>query len=259
MTNKQRLDLIEKYIREHKYADLNTLAERFDISLSTVRRALNDLEVANVIRRHHGGASLVEEDSNTGGYDFITQDNRNTEEKHAIARTMADLIEPGMTVLLDGGTTTYTVARALVDKRLVVITNSLPIAALFGEVGSSETIVTGGTVYSRLGILYGPACEEAIDRVHVDIAVCGGAGLTADGIWNNNSFISAFQKHMIRVCDKLYFVIDSSKHDKRALSLVTRLEKCFTLITDKPLPDDIAAKAAEVGTEVIVAKPAGKA
>ena len=133
MTNKQRLDLIEKYIREHKYADLHTLADKFGISLYTVRRALNELEAANIICRHHGGASLVEEDNGSSGYDFITQDNRQTEQKHAIARTMADLIEPGMTVMLDGGTTTYTVARALVEKRLVVITNSLPIAALFGD------------------------------------------------------------------------------------------------------------------------------
>ncbi|MBC2596445.1 DeoR/GlpR transcriptional regulator [Ruficoccus amylovorans] len=256
MTNKQRLDLIEKYIREHKYADLHTLAEKFDISLSTVRRALNDLEAANIICRHHGGASLVEEDANSSGYDFITQDNRHTEQKHAIARKMAQLIEPGATVMLDGGTTTYTVARALVEKRLVVITNSLPIAALFGEVGSSETIVTGGTVYSRLGILYGPACEQAINRVHVDIAVCGCAGLTPEGIWNNNSFLASFQQHMLNVCDKLYFVMDSSKLGKRALSLVTELSDKYTLITDREPPPEIAGPAAEAGTEIIVAPPA---
>ena len=62
MTNKQRLDLIEKYIREHKYADLHTLAARFKTSLSTVRRALDSLEEKGVLRRHHGGASLVETD-----------------------------------------------------------------------------------------------------------------------------------------------------------------------------------------------------
>ncbi len=255
MTNKQRLDLIEKYIREHNYADLHTLADKFDISLSTVRRALNDLEAANIIRRHHGGASLIEDDSSGGGYDFITQDNRNTAEKHAIAQAMAERIEPGMTVLLDGGTTSYTVARALVDKRLIVITNSLPIAALFGEVGSSETIMTGGIVYSRQGILYGPACEEAIDRVHVDIAVCGAAGMTADGLWNNNAFVSAFQQRMIRVCDQLFFVLDSSKHGKRALSRVTRLENTFTVITDAEPPADIRTAADEVGTQIVVAPP----
>jgi DeoR/GlpR family transcriptional regulator of sugar metabolism len=60
MTNRQRTDLIERDLREHKYADLRTLAERFGGSLSTVRRALGQLEARGIVRRHHGGASLIE-------------------------------------------------------------------------------------------------------------------------------------------------------------------------------------------------------
>jgi len=89
MTNKQRLDLIERFIREHKYADLHTLAERFEISLSTVRRALNDLESTGIVRRHHGGASLVAEEADSTGYDFITQDDRQADEKHAASLSRA--------------------------------------------------------------------------------------------------------------------------------------------------------------------------
>ena len=63
MTNKQRVDLVERHIREHHYADLRTLAERFQSSVSTVRRALDQLEQRGVVRRHHGGASLVETDA----------------------------------------------------------------------------------------------------------------------------------------------------------------------------------------------------
>ena len=59
MTNKQRTDLIEKYIREHKYADLSSLAARFSGSLSTVRRALDSLEQRGIVRRHHGGAGMT--------------------------------------------------------------------------------------------------------------------------------------------------------------------------------------------------------
>ena len=63
MTNKQRTDLIERHLREHKYADLHSLAQRFGGSLSTVRRILDGLEERGVVRRHHGGASLVEGDA----------------------------------------------------------------------------------------------------------------------------------------------------------------------------------------------------
>src|SRR5690606_40931157 len=101
MTNKQRIDLIERFIREHKYADLHTLAARFGISLSTVRRALDALETRGVLRRHHGGASLVETDELAKEYDFIARDQRQSEEKFAIARLMADMVQPGMTVILD--------------------------------------------------------------------------------------------------------------------------------------------------------------
>ncbi|HZP59120.1 MAG TPA: DeoR family transcriptional regulator, partial [Opitutaceae bacterium] len=118
MTNKQRLDLIEQYIRKHKYADLHTLAARFTTSLSTARRALDELEKRGVLRRHHGGASLVETDEVAKEFDFIARDQRQVEEKYAIARVIADLVAPGMTVILDGGTSIYAVARLLATKRL---------------------------------------------------------------------------------------------------------------------------------------------
>src|SRR5918994_93752 len=127
MTNKQRTDLIERYIREHKYADLRTLATRFAGSLSTVRRALDSLESRGIVRRHHGGASLIETDALAQEHDFLSRVQRQANQKFAIASLVADQVEPGTTVILDGGTTTYAVARLLAEKRVQVITNSLPV------------------------------------------------------------------------------------------------------------------------------------
>ena len=116
MTNRRRVDLIEKYLRDHRYADLHTLASRFDISASTVRRALDELESRGVARRHHGGASLIEADEVAREYDFIARDQRNAEEKFAMARFIAERVLPGMTVIIDGGTSPYAVARLLIGK-----------------------------------------------------------------------------------------------------------------------------------------------
>ena len=76
MTSKQRTDSIARYIREHNYADLHTLAARFGGSLSTVRRALDQLEAQGIVRRHHGGASLVETDALAQEYDFTARNER---------------------------------------------------------------------------------------------------------------------------------------------------------------------------------------
>jgi len=242
MTNKQRTDLMERFIREHKYADLRVLSQRFDSSLSTVRRALDQLVDRGVVRRHHGGASLIETDAVAQEYDFIARDQRHPEEKFAIARLVADQIEPGMTVILDGGSTTYAVARLIVDKDLQVITNSLPIAALFADLGSLETIVLGGSIDSRLGVLVGPLCEQSLGQIHADLAILGGAGVTEAGVWNHNALIVATQRKMIAASERTIFALASSKFGRKAMSLTAPFNEKFTIVTDqKPAPAVVAA------------------
>ena len=242
ITNKQRLDLIETYIREHKYADLHVLAKTFDTSLSTVRRALNDLETAGIIRRHHGGASLVEVGSSSG-YDFITQDDTNAEEKHRIADKVAEIVQDGMTIMIDGGTTTYSVTKAILDKRLIIVTNSLPIAALLNEVSACETVVTGGSLYNRLGVLCGPLCESALEEMHADLAIVGCAGLTEEGVWNSNALLASFQRKMIKSSAHTLVVADGDKLGRRALTLTSRFEPNFSIVTTTR-PDPITTAIA---------------
>lgn len=254
MTNKQRTDLIERHIREHRYADLRTLATRFGSSLSTVRRALDTLEEKGVVRRHHGGASLIETDEVSQEYDFVARNLRHPDEKFAIASLAAKQIQPGMTVILDGGSTTYAVARLLVDKRLQVITNSLPIASLFSDVGSVETIVIGGTIYNRLGVALGPMCEESFSQIHADVAVLGGAGITESGIWNHNALIVAAQRKMIKAAERSIFALDKSKFGRKALNLTTPFDPGFTIITDSQ-PDAVVTKAIKAArSKLILAK-----
>lgn len=255
MTNKQRLDLIEQHIREHKYADLHTLAAKFSISLSTVRRALDELASKGVLRRHHGGASLVETDEMAKEFDFITRDARMAEEKYAIACTIADQVQPGMTIFLDSGTSTYAVARLLVSKRLQVITNSLPIAWLFGEIGSLETIVTGGIIQSRLGVLVGPQCELVLSQMHADLAILGSAGITEAGIWNHNALMVAAQRKMIAAAERTIFALDHSKFGRKALSLATTFDARLSLVTDQEPPPPIAQAMAAAGTRIQIAAP----
>jgi DeoR/GlpR family transcriptional regulator of sugar metabolism len=255
MTNKQRLDLIERHIREHRYADLQSLANRFSISLSTVRRALDELEQRGVLRRHHGGASLVETDEVAREYDFIARDQRMATEKFAIASAIAERVQPGMTVILDGGTSTYAVARLLTAKRLQVITNSLPIAGLFSEVGTVETIVTGGSIYSRLGVLIGPLCEQSLEQIHADLAILGGGGITESGVWNHNALIVASQRRMIAAAEQTIFALDHSKFGRKALALTAGFNPKFTIVTDAPADPGIARAIQTAGARLTIARP----
>ncbi|MBL9190520.1 MAG: DeoR/GlpR transcriptional regulator [Opitutaceae bacterium] len=242
MTNKQRTDLIERHIREHKYADLHSLAELYSGSLSTVRRALDALEARGVIRRHHGGASLIATDALTQEHDFVGRIQRQADQKYAIAALIAEQVQPGTTVILDGGTTTYAVARLLAEKRVQVITNSLPVASLFGEVGNAETIVTGGSILGRLGTLVGPLCEASFDEIHADVAILGGTGITESGVWNNNALVIAIQRKMIAAADRTLFALDATKFGRKALSLAAPFGRGMTIVTDtRPAPPVVHA------------------
>lgn len=244
MTNRQRTDLIERYIREHKYADLRTLATRFGGSVSTARRALDELEARGVVRRHHGGASLVETDVLAQEYDFLARDQQNPDEKHAIARLVADQIHDGMTVILDGGSTCYAVARLLAAKRIQIVTNSLPVASLFSEIGSIETTVTGGTIFRRIGALVGPLCEASFSQVQANIAVLGATGITERGIWSHNALTASAQRAMIAAAERTVFVIDRSKFGRQAQNLITPFAKPLTIVTDRR-PSPAVARAIE--------------
>ena len=142
------------------------------------------------------------------------------------------------------------------DKRLQVITNSLPVASLFSEVGSVETIVTGGSIYSRLGVLLGPMCEDSLGQVHADLAILGGAGITENGVWNQNALIVAAQRRMIAAAERTIFALDNSKFGRKALSLTTPFESRFTIVTDiRPTPS--VAKAINAsGAKLTLTKPA---
>jgi DeoR/GlpR family transcriptional regulator of sugar metabolism len=242
MTNKQRTDLIERHIREHKYADLHSLADRFGSSISTVRRALDTLEHRGIVRRHHGGASLIQTDALSQEYDFLLRIQRQADQKFAIASLVAEQVQPGTSVILDGGTTTYAVARLLAEKHVQVITNSLPVASLFGEVGNTETIVTGGSILGRLAVLVGPHCEAWFDQVHADVAILGGTGITEKGIWNNNALVIAAQRKMIAAAERTIFALDASKFGRKALSVAVPFGPQITVITEtRPAPAVVKA------------------
>ena len=241
MTHRRRLQLIEKYIRENRYADLHTLASKFGISVSTARRALDDLEAQGVCRRHHGGASVLDPGELAREYDFISRDQTHADEKFAMARFIAEQVTPGMTVVIDGGTSAYAVARLLIGKRLRVVTNSLPVAGLLSDVGTVETIVTGGTIHNRIGVLVGPHCEETLDRIHADIAILGASGITDKGLWAHNELIAAVQRKMVSASDRSIFAIDHSKFGRKAPLLATGFQATHTVVTDRDPPTDIAA------------------
>ena len=139
----RRRQLLELISRQG-FATLEELVKSLGVSESTVRRDLESLDLAGSVKRTHGGAVYAGEVRAMPAFDERTQ--TAITEKQAIGQATAALLEDGDTVLLDGGTTTLEVARALIGRRLQVVTNSLPIAQLVASSQQTDLILIGGHV-----------------------------------------------------------------------------------------------------------------
>ena len=136
MQAEERQKRIEEHLTKVEFASLSELSELVDTSESTVRRDLGVLEGKGTARRTHGGARLVNPKSDE--FTFSARDTHQLDEKEAIGKACAELIQPNQTIIIDAGTTCYHAARYLEAKTPQIFTNSLPVANLFAAANKLE-------------------------------------------------------------------------------------------------------------------------
>ena len=246
----QRRDEILQAIEQNGFASLQELVTRLGASESTVRRDLEYLDGIGQIRRTRGGAAYTGESITP----FEERFRSASREKQAIAKVVADLIQPGETILLDGGTTTLEVARELVGKALQVVTNSLPIANLLAQQPNIELILIGGYLYPRTGVALGPLAESALREVHVPRVIMGTGGITEKGLFNSNTLLVQCERMMLEAAEEVWVVADSSKFGKSALAHLCELSKVTRMIVDAGLSDSWREIIRGVGIELTIAE-----
>src|SRR3954447_3197277 len=181
MLAETRRRLLLELVLRQGYATLDELVKALGVSESTVRRDLEALDLSGAIKRTHGGAVYSGEVRSLPALeDRVTAA---ATEKQAIGRATAGLIEDGDTVLLDGGTTTLEVARALAGRPIQVVTNSLPIAQLLAAGKETDLILIGGYIYPRTGVAMGPIAVATLQGIRVTKAILGAGGITAEGVY----------------------------------------------------------------------------
>lgn len=249
-TRRRRLvDLVSR----QGFATLDELVRTLNVSESTVRRDLEALDHAGTVKRTHGGAVYSGEVRSMPAFD----DRIGTAiaEKREIGRLAAALIEDEDSVLLDGGTTTLEVARALLGRRVQVVTNSLPIAQLLASSQQTDLILIGGYVYPRTGVAMGPLAVAGMQRIRVRKTIMGAGGIVADGVYNSNLMLVETERQMMACGQELVIVADSSKFGKLALARLCGLGEVQRLVTDAGLVESDRSMLEAAGVSVHVAKP----
>jgi DeoR family fructose operon transcriptional repressor len=249
--NHERRSRLLDLIRIRGFAGIEELVRELGVSESTVRRDLDALEDQGSARRTHGGVLYA------GGMprlaEFDERQPANWPAKRAIAAKAAAIIGDGETVLLDGGTTTYEVARLLVGRSLQVVTNSLPVANLFASESRSDLVLLGGYVSPRTGVCLGPYANELLGRLHVTTTVLSAAGIDVDGLFNAHLLLAETEQAMLRAAGRVIVVADSSKFGHKSLTLVSTLDAVDVFVSDDGLSADWRQAIASAGSTFIVA------
>lgn len=210
------------------------MAALFAVSRETIRRDLKTLAVRGQLDVVHGGAARRE--TVEAALDLRVREN--AEGKAAIARAAAGLVEDGMVVLLDSGSTTLAVAEALADKRdLTICTNSPAIAQLLCRRPRTRVHLLGGEIDPTDEAAFGIDTMEALTRFRIDIAFVGVGGLSQDGEVTDYNRVAAEQRsRMIGSAAAAYLVLDRSKFGRLTPIRVPGAERAAGLIADAEPP-----------------------
>ncbi|MBN1590793.1 MAG: DeoR/GlpR transcriptional regulator [Pirellulales bacterium] len=251
LADERRNQLLE-LVRAKRFASLPELVEQLDVSESTVRRDLEYLEEQGTAKRIHGGVLYAGDSPKLPHFE---QQPAHWEEKRTVARRAVELIEEGDSILLDGGSTTYEVARLLVGRRLHVVTNSLPVANLFAGNNASDVVLVGGNICPRTGVMHGPLAIEMISALCVRKVMLSVAGINDEGYFNNNLLFVETEQAMIRAADAAIVVADSSKFGRRSLTHICALGDVAHLVVDGGISENWRDRIAAAGVDLCIGQP----
>lgn len=232
---------------------MGELAEALSVSESTIRRDVESLEREGSARRTHGGVFWAGETASMP----IFRDRRDDRwaAKRAIGLAAAGLVEDHETILLDGGSTTYELARQLVGRPLQVVTNSLPVAQLLSASDSIDLVMIGGCVRGRTAVAIGPMTETMIRGISVSKAFLSVAGVNDRGFFNSDMMLVENEKAMLAATDRAIVVSDSSKFGRVSLSRLCGLGDVHVVISDSDLDSRWKQTLDSSGVELRLAHP----
>jgi DeoR family transcriptional regulator of aga operon/DeoR family fructose operon transcriptional repressor len=233
------------------------LADQFAVSQVTIRKDLTELEEQGMLQRTYGGASFSHR--SRFNISFLERLQIRGAQKDAIAQAALRYIHEGDSLILDAGSTTLALARALIGKfrSLYVITTSVPVALELSQAGY-EILLVGGQVRNQSLALIGPAAVRTLESYHADRAFLGSSGVTlSHGYSTPNPLDAEVKRAIIRSADESYVLSDSSKFGHACLARFASLPDIHLILTDSGIPSEFSEAFINrsIGFRVVDANP----
>ncbi len=250
--NFRQADILEALAQDGKVT-VEALADRFGVSLQTIRRDLSELAETNKIERVHGGAILP---SGTSNIEYTERRSLNQTAKRSIARTCATRIPNNCSVFLNIGTSTEAVAHQLLrHKDLLVVTNNMNVANILVENPHCQTIVTGGRLRPSDGGLIGNVAIDTIRQFKFDFAVIGCSAMDIEGdLLDFDIEEVGVSQTIIKQSRNCFLVADHTKFHRAAPVKIASMKSLTTVFSDTEFPSALETKCKNWETEIAIAE-----
>jgi DeoR family fructose operon transcriptional repressor len=245
----ERQQKIVELLHQSQKMTVSDLCTTFNVSPSTIRNDLQDLENRGLLKRTHGGAILNLKTKFEPNFSQKQVDH--FEEKQAIGKYAADLIEEGDTVILDTGTSIFEIAKNLKGrKNITVVTNDIGIASFLEQNSELDIILVGGTLRRGLHCTVGPIATENLHNLIVDKAFLGTNGISLkNGLMTPEINTAEVKKVMAKIASEIYLICDSSKFGHNGFIKVLPITSIDHIITDSNISPEIAENMRNAGID----------
>ncbi|MBL4928144.1 DeoR/GlpR family DNA-binding transcription regulator [Fuscibacter oryzae] len=241
MKREERRQAIMDLLVQARAVDLDDLADRFAVSKMTIHRDLDELEQAGLLRKVRGGATI--EAGTQFESDFRIRALQDGAAKDRMARAALDLVEPGMTVLINDGSMAAHLGEALAAKRpLTIITNNAAVIDTMRDVPGITLIALGGIFNAKFNAFFGVVTEHALSRLRADIAFISSPAVAGLHSFHMDDAVVRSKRAMMAAAAKTCLLINHSRFGRSALHVLADLAEFDSIITDDaPAPEDRAA------------------
>jgi DeoR/GlpR family transcriptional regulator of sugar metabolism len=247
----QRKEFILERLRSAGQVMAKDVAAELGVTEDSVRRDLRELAADGRCQRVYGGALPV----SPAIVDYAARRSVAVDNKARVARRAVELIRPGSTVILDGGTTTLAIAQALPPElRATVVTHSPTVAAALVEHPAVEVYVLGGRLFKHSAVTCGAAAVEAAQGVNADLFFLGVTGVHAEaGLTTGDADEAAMKRALSRRAADTYVLGSAEKIGAASPFTVIGLADVAGIITDAPATDATLIRLAREGVAVLSA------
>ncbi len=251
----ERLEEILKIVNSKGSITAREASRVLDVSNDTIRRDFIRLADTGLVLRTHGG--IISKKNAIYEYAARVRDRaiNNREKKLSIAREAIKLIDEGDTIILDGGTTTYEMAKLLGSFRdLTVLTYGLNCAYESSQHENISTIIFGGIISNQSMAALGPDAVNMIRQYHGDkLFLAANAMTIGKGLMTPNRMQADIKRELIKIANEVIVVADSSKINKTALFTFCSFEDITTLVIDENAESHFTHELEQRGISVLIA------